>query len=89
MPCCHNSTLSVCEDEIHTPEMGTWKSSETPETSEFDCRDQNTLHWGIPYIIGKLPKSRCQKWAHMSRLDIYNISYGKKKGQESNWQFDS
>jgi hypothetical protein len=25
----------------------------------------------------------------MSHLDIYNISYGKKKGQESNWQFDS
>jgi hypothetical protein len=25
----------------------------------------------------------------MTHLDIYNISYGKKKGQESNWQFDS
>jgi hypothetical protein len=25
----------------------------------------------------------------MTRLDIYNTSYGKKKGQESNWQFDS
>ncbi len=25
----------------------------------------------------------------MTHLDIYNISYGKKKGRESNWQFDS
>jgi hypothetical protein len=25
----------------------------------------------------------------MSHLAIFNTSYGKKKGQESNWQFDS
>jgi hypothetical protein len=25
----------------------------------------------------------------MTRLDICNTSYGKKKGRESNWQFDS
>jgi hypothetical protein len=25
----------------------------------------------------------------MGHLDIYNTSYGKKKGPESNWQFDS
>ncbi len=25
----------------------------------------------------------------MSHLDIYNTSYGQKKGQELNWQFDS
>jgi hypothetical protein len=25
----------------------------------------------------------------MNHLDICNTSYGKKKGQESNWQFDS
>jgi hypothetical protein len=25
----------------------------------------------------------------MGHLDIYNTSYGKKKGQELNWQFDS
>jgi hypothetical protein len=29
------------------------------------------------------------KWARMSHLDICNTSYGKKKGRESNWQFDS
>jgi len=25
----------------------------------------------------------------MGHLDIYSTSYGKKKGRESNWQFDS
>ncbi len=34
--------LEECEDDTHTPEMGTWESSETPETSEFDCKGQNT-----------------------------------------------
>ncbi len=76
-------------DEIHTPEMGTWVSFRTPKISEFDCRGQNTLHWGVLYIIGKLSKFRCRKWARMSHLDIYSTSYGKKKGWESNYQFNS
>jgi len=41
------------------------------------------------YIIGKLLERRCLKWAHIAHLDIWNISYGQKKGQESNCQFDS
>jgi hypothetical protein len=69
--------------------MGTWESFGTPKTSEFNCRCQNTSHWGVLYIIGKLLKCRCRKWACMSHLDICSISYGKKKGRESNWQFDS
>jgi hypothetical protein len=78
-----------CEDETHTPEIGTWESSGTPQTSEFNYRGQNTLHWVVLYIIGKLLKCRCRKWPRMGRLDICSTSYGKKKGQESNWQFDS
>jgi len=61
----------------------------TPETSEFDCRGQKTLHWGVFYIIGKLLKFICRKWPRIGHLDICNTSYGKKKGRESNWQFDS
>jgi hypothetical protein len=34
-------------------------------------------------------KCRCLKWACMTRLIIWNTSYGKKKGWKSNWQFDS
>jgi len=73
----------------HTPEMGTWESSGTPKISEFDCRGQNTSPWGVLHVIGKLLKCRCRKWPHMSHLDIFSISYSKKKGGESNWQFDS
>ncbi len=76
------------EDDTHTPETGTWKSTGTLKTSEFDCKGQNTSHWGVFYIIGKLSKCKCRKWARMIHLDIYSTSYNKKKGQESNWQFD-
>jgi hypothetical protein len=76
---CRNSILRECEDETHTPEMGTWESSETLETSEFDCRGQNTSHWGVLYTIGKLSKCRCRKWTRMSHLDICSTSYDKKK----------
>jgi hypothetical protein len=86
---CRNPTLRECEDETHTPEMGTWESFGTPKTSEFNCKGQKILHWGVPYIIGKLSKCRCRKWAHMGHLDIYSTRYGKKKSRESNWQFDS
>jgi len=81
--------LKECEDETHTPKIGTWESSGTPKISEFNWRGQNTLHWGVLYIIGKLSKCRCLKWAFMGHLDICSTSYGKKKGWESNWQFDS
>jgi hypothetical protein len=86
---CRNPTLRECEDETHTLAMGTWESFKTLKTLEFDCRGQNTLHWGVFYIIGKLSKCRCQKCACMGHLDISNTRYGKKKGWESNWQFDS
>jgi len=81
--------LEECEDNTHTREMGTWESSETPETSEFDCKGQNASPWSVPYIIGKLSKCKCWKWPCMRHLDICSTSYGKKKGQESNWQFNS
>jgi len=57
------------------------------ECSENDCRGQNPIDWRVFYTIGK--KCRCPKWACMTRLGIWNISYGQKKGRKSNWQFDS
>ncbi len=65
------------------------ESSRTPENSELDCMGQNTLHWGFLDVIEKVLKCICLKWPHMSHLDICSPSYGQKKGQESNWQFDS
>jgi hypothetical protein len=73
----------------HILEMGTWESFGTPKILEFDCRGQNISLWGVLCIIGKLSKCKCRKWPHMSHLNIYSTSYGKKKGRKSNWQFDS
>jgi hypothetical protein len=86
---CHNPTLKECEDDTHTPEMGTWESSETPKNLEFDCRVQNISLWGVLYIVGKVLKCECRKWPRMNHSDICSTSYGRKKGRESNWQFDS
>ncbi len=60
-----------------------------PKFLEGNCRGQNSMDWGVPYIIGKLLEPRCLKWARMTHLDIWNTSYGQKKGRESNCQFDS
>jgi hypothetical protein len=44
--------LEECEDDIHTPEMGTWESFETPEILELDYKGSKHLalrisscHW--------------------------------------------
>jgi hypothetical protein len=47
------------------------------------------MGWGVLYIIEKILKLSCLKWARMTHLNIWNTSYGRKKGRESNWQFDS
>ncbi len=78
-----------CEDETHTLKSGNLESSETPATSELDSRGPNTSPWGVLYTVGKALKCRCRKWPRMSHLDIYKTSYSRKKGRESNWQFDS
>jgi hypothetical protein len=39
---------------------------------------------GVLYIIGKLLKRKYLKWARIAHLDIWNTSYGQKKGRESN-----
>jgi hypothetical protein len=68
--------------------FGELESRWTFESSGSDCRGQNPLDWKVLYIIGKLLKHRCLKWVHKTHLDTKNISYGQKKGHESNWQFD-
>jgi hypothetical protein len=78
-----------CEDEIHTPKSGKLESSGTSKNSELDLRGQNTSHWGVLDVIEKVLKCKCPKWLRMRHLDIFSPSYGQKKGQESNWQFDS
>jgi hypothetical protein len=78
-----------CVEETHTPKSGNLESSETPATLELDSRGKSTLPWGFLYTVGKALKCRYRKWPRMNHLDICNTSYGRKKGRESNWQFNS
>jgi hypothetical protein len=93
MPRNKHGSVEECENEHSHSQMNfhcAWEleSRWTLETSESDWKGQNPFPWGIIYIIGKLLKCRCPKWACMTHLDICNTSYGQKKGRESNWQFD-
>ncbi len=78
-----------CEGEAHTPKSENLESSGTPEDSEFELKGQNTSHWGVLGVIGKVLKCRCLNWPLICHLDIFRPRYGQKKGRESNWQFDS
>jgi hypothetical protein len=46
------------------------------------------MAWGVLYTIKNSLERRCPKWTRITHLDIWNTSYGQKKGWESNWQFD-
>jgi hypothetical protein len=61
----------------------------TLETQRPIWGGQNSMACGVLYIIRKLLERRCLKWARTAHLDIWNTSYGQKKGRESNCQFDS
>jgi hypothetical protein len=83
---------SVREWTLTLPnELPFWefKSQWTSKSSKGDCKGQNPSIQNFLYIIKKLLKHRCLKWAHITHLDISNTSYGQKKGWESNWQFNS
>jgi len=69
--------------------VGDLESSETPECSELNSKGQNTSHWGVLSVIGKVLKRKYRKWPRIDNSDICSPSYGQKKGRESNWQFDS
>jgi hypothetical protein len=51
----------------------------TPKTSESDLKGQNSMACGVLYIIGKLLKHRCLKWAFIVHSDIWNTSYAKRR----------
>jgi hypothetical protein len=64
------------------------ESQWTSKTLDSDCRGQTSMPYGVLYTIEKLLKRKCLKWARIAHLDIWNTSYGQKKGQESNCQFE-
>jgi hypothetical protein len=60
------------------------ESSGIPENSEDDLENQNTWHWGVLGVIGKVLKRKYRKCPHILDLDICSSSYGQKKSRESN-----
>jgi len=92
MEICHNVATPLWPSvgvKPNTSKVGDLESSEIPECLEFDSMAQNTLDWGVLGVIGKVLKRRYRKWPRIGHSDICSPSYGQKKGQESNWQFDS
>jgi hypothetical protein len=66
----------------------TWKSWElesfgTPECLELNSKGQNTLHWGVLGVVGKVLKRKYRKCPSIGNSDICSPSYGQKKGWES------
>jgi hypothetical protein len=88
---CHVVTplWTKCEGEAHTPKSGNFESFGTPKNSELALKGQNSSHWGVLGVIGKVLKCRCLNWPRIGHLHIFSPSYGQKKGRESNWQFES
>jgi hypothetical protein len=85
--------MGECENWTSTlpNELPLWEleSRWTPKFSESDFKGQNPLDWGVLYNIRKFLERKCQKWACIIHLDIWNTSYGQKKGRESNCKMDS
>jgi hypothetical protein len=86
------SVKSVREGTLTLPnELPLWEmeSRSTPKFLEHNFRGQNPSVGKILYIIGKILRRKCLKWAHITHLNIWNTNSDQKKGRESNWQFDS
>ncbi len=59
---CRNPTLAKCGGEAqHLEKVGNLESSGTPECSELNSKGQNTSHWGVLGVIGKVLKRRYRK----------------------------
>jgi len=87
---CRNPTLAKCGGEAqHLEKLEVLESSRTPECSELNSKGQNTSHWDVLGVIGKVLKRRYRKCHRIGNSDICSPSYGQKKGRELNWQFDS
>jgi hypothetical protein len=69
--------------------MGLGNPFGTLESLELHFRGQNTSPWGVLYIVEKVLKRTCRKWPRICHSDIWSTSYVRKKGRESNCQFDS
>ncbi len=82
--CCVATSLwAKCEGEAHTPKSGNLESSGTPEISELELKGQNTLHWGVLGVVGKLSTRATTLVQTSSRSELGERSYGSPKSRES------
>jgi hypothetical protein len=84
---------SVREWTLTLPsELPCWELESQMDSRIFKTRLQGSKPIGSKsslYHWKKLLKRRYWKWACIAHLDIWNTSYGQKKGWESNRKFDS
>jgi hypothetical protein len=87
------SSVRECEDDDSHSQMsshfGSWSPGGLPNLQRVIAEVKTPRIEEFFISLEKLLKCRCLKWARMTHLDIYNTSYSKKKGWESNWQFES
>jgi hypothetical protein len=69
--------------------FGNWSPNGLPNFQRVIARVKT--HWIEKFFLSleNLLERRCPKWACMTHLSNWNISYAQKKGRESNYQFDS
>jgi hypothetical protein len=80
-------SVKECEHEDSHSQVsshfGSWSPGGFPNLHKAIVKVKKPCIEEFLYIIGKLLKCRCLKWARIIHLDICNKSYGKKKGWES------
>jgi len=69
--------------------LGSWSPGGLSNLQRVIARVKTQWIEDFFYINGKLLERRYLKWARIAHLNIWNTSYGQKKGWELNWQFDS
>jgi hypothetical protein len=65
--------------------VGSWSPKWILKPSERDCKGKKPFPYRVLYNLRKLLKLKCLKWVRIVLLDIWDTSYGQKKGQESNY----
>jgi hypothetical protein len=69
------------------PKMGTWSPPGFSKTQSL-IAGVKTPRLEVFFMSFEIVKCRCRKWPRMHHSNICSTSYGRKKGRESNWQFD-
>ncbi len=89
----HNLSQPHFEGSVRSPltlpKMGLESPPKLPKTQSSIAGVKTPRLEVFFILLEKVLKCRSTKWPRMSHSDICSTSYGRKKGGESNWQFDS